>query len=65
MFAAIFFTSSASFANPAVTVGRTLSASFTGIAPSSAPPFILAQFAGGVLALLAGRLVFGPERTKT
>ena len=63
VFAAIFFTSSASFANPAVTVGRTLSASFTGIAPSSAPLFILAQFAGGLLALLAGRLVFGLERT--
>jgi glycerol uptake facilitator-like aquaporin len=48
--AAYFFTSSTSFANPAITVGRMFSASFAGIAPSSAPGFIAAQIAGGVLA---------------
>jgi arsenate reductase len=50
--AAYFFTSSASFANPAITIGRTLSDTFAGIAPASAPTFILAQAAGGALAVL-------------
>jgi glycerol uptake facilitator-like aquaporin len=49
--AAYFFTSSTSFANPAITVGRMFSDSFAGIAPSSAPAFIAAQIAGGVLAV--------------
>ncbi len=48
--AAYFFTSSTSFANPAVTVGRMFSNTFAGIAPSSAPSFIAAQVVGGVLA---------------
>lgn len=48
---AYWFTSSTSFANPAVTVARTLSNSFAGIAPSSAPAFIVAQLAGGALGL--------------
>lgn len=48
--AAYFFTSSTSFANPAITIGRMLSATFAGIAPSSAPAFIGAQVIGGVLA---------------
>jgi len=48
---AYFFTASTSFANPAVTVARTLSDSFAGIAPSSAPGFVAAQLAGGVLGL--------------
>ncbi|MBX3314084.1 MAG: aquaporin [Actinobacteria bacterium] len=43
---AYWFTSSTSFANPAVTVARTLSDSFAGIAPSSAPMFIVAQLVG-------------------
>ena len=43
---AYFFTSSTSFANPAVTVARTLSDTFAGIAPSSAPAFVLCQLAG-------------------
>jgi arsenate reductase len=46
---AYFFTSSASFANPAITVGRMFSDTFAGIAPSSAAPFIGAQIAGGLL----------------
>jgi glycerol uptake facilitator-like aquaporin len=48
--AAYFFTSSTSFANPAITVGRMFSNSFAGIAPSSVPSFISAQIAGGLLA---------------
>lgn len=47
--AAIWFTSSASFANPAVTFGRMLTDSFTGIAPASVPAFIAAQLAGAAL----------------
>jgi len=50
--AAYFFTSSSSFANPAITIGRTISDSFAGIAPGDAPAFILAQAIGGLLALL-------------
>jgi arsenate reductase len=50
--AAYFFTSSTSFANPAITVGRMFSNTFAGIAPSSAPSFIGAQIAGGVLAVV-------------
>jgi glycerol uptake facilitator-like aquaporin len=49
--AAYWFTSSTSFANPAVTLARTLSDSFAGIAPSSAPAFIGAQLVGGALGL--------------
>jgi arsenate reductase len=49
--AAYFFTSSTSFANPAITIGRTLSNTFAGIAPSSAPAFIAAQLVGAALAL--------------
>jgi glycerol uptake facilitator-like aquaporin len=49
--AAYFFTSSTSFANPAITIGRMFSATFAGIAPSSAPAFIGAQVIGGILAI--------------
>jgi arsenate reductase len=48
--AAYFFTSSTSFANPAITVGRMFSNTFAGIAPESAPGFIIAQLLGGLLA---------------
>jgi len=48
---AYFFTSSTSFANPAVTIGRTLSDSFAGIAPSCAPQFIAAQILGALIGL--------------
>jgi len=48
--AAYFFTSSTSFANPAITVGRMFSNTFAGIAPSSAPSFIAAQVVGGIVA---------------
>jgi glycerol uptake facilitator-like aquaporin len=49
---AYWFTGSTSFANPAVTVARSLSESFAGIAPSSVPGFIAAQLAGAALAAL-------------
>ncbi|HTX25584.1 MAG TPA: MIP/aquaporin family protein [Streptosporangiaceae bacterium] len=48
--AAYWFTSSASFANPAITIGRMFSDTFAGIAPSSAPSFVAAQVIGGVVA---------------
>jgi glycerol uptake facilitator-like aquaporin len=55
--AAYWFTSSTSFANPAITVARCLSDTFAGIAPSDAPMFIAAQLVGaGLAALLARRL---------
>lgn len=55
---AYWFTSSTSFANPAVTIARTLSDTFAGIAPSSAPMFILMQLIGMVLALVLVRLLY-------
>ena len=55
--AAYWFTSSTSFANPAVTLARTLSDTFTGIAPASAPGFVLAQLLGGALGLVVVRLL--------
>ena len=48
---AYFFTSSTSFANPAVTIGRTFSDSFAGIEPSGAPAFITAQILGALIGL--------------
>jgi len=56
--AAYFFTSSASFANPASTIGRMFSATFAGIAPASVPSFIGAQVIGGVLAVLVIRALY-------
>ena len=47
--AAYWFTSSTSFANPAITISRMFSGTFAGIAPSSVPPFIAAQILGGIL----------------
>lgn len=55
---AYWFTSSTSFANPAVTVARTLSDTFAGIAPASAPMFILMQLVGAVLAFGLIRLFY-------
>jgi len=48
--AAYFFTSSTSFANPAITVGRMFSNTFAGIAPGSVAPFVAAQILGGAAA---------------
>ena len=49
--AAYFFTSSTSFANPAIDIGRMFSNTFAGIAPASVPGFVIAQIAGGVVAI--------------
>ena len=56
--AAYWFTSSTSFANPAITMGRMFSASFAGIAPASAPAFIAAQILGGALAVAVIRVLY-------
>jgi arsenate reductase len=53
--AAYWFTSSTSFANPALTVGRTLTDTFAGIKPSSAPAFIAAEIVGGAIAVALAR----------
>ncbi len=53
--AAYWFTSSTSFANPAVTIGRTLTKTFAGIAPRNAPAFIAFQLLGGLAAVALAR----------
>ncbi|MGW4671066.1 aquaporin [Streptomyces sp. NPDC004324] len=58
--AAYWFTSSTSFANPAVTVGRAFTDTFAGIAPASVAPFIAAQLVGAAVGLGLLALVFGP-----
>ena len=55
---AYFFTSSTSFANPAVTLARSLSDTFAGIAPSSVPAFVVAQVVGAGLAIALVRLLY-------
>ncbi|MDQ2827282.1 MAG: aquaporin family protein [Actinomycetota bacterium] len=55
---AYFFTSSTSFANPAVTLARTLSDTFAGIRPGSVPGFVVAQLAGAALAVGLVRLLY-------
>jgi arsenate reductase len=57
---AIVFTPSTCFANPAVTLGRTLTDTFTGIAPASVPPFIAAQVLGALAAVAVDRLLLAP-----
>lgn len=61
--AAYWFTSSTSFANPAVTIGRIFSDTFAGIAPTSAGPFVIAQVVGTVIAVPMIKLLFptGPR----
>ena len=60
--AAYWFTSSTSFANPAITVARSLSDSFAGIAPAYVPGFIAAQLVGAIAALFVGSALFaGPS----
>ena len=56
--AAYWFTSSTSFANPAISVGRMFSDTFAGIAPASVPAFIAAQLVGGILAYAAVRVLY-------
>ncbi|MGW6262052.1 aquaporin [Streptomyces sp. NPDC055085] len=64
--AAYWFTSSTSFANPAVTVGRAFTDTFAGIAPASVLPFVVAQLAGAALGLALARALFGrPRQVRT
>ena len=56
--AAYWFTSSTSFANPAISVARMFSDTFAGIAPASAPAFVVAQFAGGLAAFGVLRVLY-------
>jgi glycerol uptake facilitator-like aquaporin len=57
--AAYWFTASTSFANPAITIARSLSDTFAGIRPVDAPAFIASQLAGALIALLVARVLFG------
>jgi glycerol uptake facilitator-like aquaporin len=59
--AAYWFTSSTSFANPAITIARSLTNSFSGIAPGDVPMFIVAQLIGALAAMVMSRLLFVTE----
>jgi glycerol uptake facilitator-like aquaporin len=63
--AAYWFTSSTSFANPAITIARSLSNTFAGISPSHVPAFILAQLLGAVAAVPIARFLFANTKPKT
>lgn len=56
--AAYWFTSSTSFANPAITIARSMTNSFSGIAPADAPMFIVAQLLGALVAAIVGNHLF-------
>ena len=59
--AAYWFTASTSFANPAVTIGRTLTDTFSGIFPAHAPGFVISQCVGALTAVLLCRWLFGED----
>ena len=61
--AAYWFTSSTSFANPAITVARSLTNTFAGIAPNDVPLFIIAQLLGAACAALLARWLFDPRES--
>lgn len=61
--AAYWFTSSTSFANPAVTIGRMFSNTFAGIAPSTAPMFVVMQIVGAALAVALARFLYPTATT--
>jgi glycerol uptake facilitator-like aquaporin len=63
--AAYWFTSSTSFANPAITIARALSNTFAGISPSHVPAFILAQLLGALAAIPVARLLFPGMRPES
>jgi glycerol uptake facilitator-like aquaporin len=56
--AAYWFTASTSFANPAITIARALSDTFSGIRPADVPQFVIAQLAGAVVAMVVARYLF-------
>jgi glycerol uptake facilitator-like aquaporin len=61
--AAYWFTASTSFANPAVTVARSLSNTFAGIAPAGVAAFVVSQFAGMLAAVILSRWLWGEAQT--
>jgi len=63
--AAYWFTASTSFANPAITIARSLSNTFSGIRPGDVPGFIIAQLAGALLALPVAQAMFRGVSTDT
>jgi glycerol uptake facilitator-like aquaporin len=62
IFGAYWFTASTSFANPAVTIARSLTNTFAGIAPSCVLPFIIAQAVGAALAVFVARNLFAVDK---
>ena len=58
IFAACWFTSSTCFANPAITIARSFTDTFTGIAPADIPAFVMAQIIGALAAMAAVRVLF-------
>ena len=63
--AAYWFTASTSFANPAVTIARSFTDTFSGILPSHAPMFIVMQLVGAVLALWVCRVLLGKDEAQS
>jgi len=63
--AAYWFTSSTSFANPAITIARSLSDTFAGISPSHVPAFILAQLLGALASVPAAHLLFAKTKPQS
>jgi glycerol uptake facilitator-like aquaporin len=61
--AAYWFTASTSFANPAITIARSLTNTFAGIRPADMPGFIVAQFVGAFVALGIARVLFPAKQT--
>jgi glycerol uptake facilitator-like aquaporin len=62
IFAAYWFTASTSFANPAVTLARSITRTFAGIRPEDVPGFVIAQLAGALLGLAMARALAGDDR---
>lgn len=63
--AGYWWTASTSFANPAVTLARALTDTFSGIRPADAPGFVLAQIIGALVGMGAYQLLFGPDKRQT
>jgi glycerol uptake facilitator-like aquaporin len=61
--AAYWFTASTSFANPAITIARSMSDTFAGIRPADVAAFVLVQVAGGLVGMLLARALAGRART--
>jgi len=59
--AAYWFTASTSFANPAITLARSLSNTFAGVRPADVPAFVVAQLAGALAALWVAPRLFGTQ----